>query len=96
MITTLTIKMAEELTNYLKDIDIPKTPNILYKKINEDVLPLLEVIELGVVRDTETQEEWFDKASGFVSYKEPMEDLINKISEIMDLGFSKDLGFYFK
>lgn len=67
-----------------------------YKRVDEQVMPLMEVIDLGMIKNTETVDEWFEKAGELVSFKEPIENLISRIREVTDLGFDKNLGFYFK
>lgn len=70
--------------------------DVEFKKPNAQILPLMQIIETGVIRNTETVEEWYDKASSMVSYKEPMEQIIKEIKEIQNLDFNTELGFYFK
>lgn len=70
--------------------------DVEFKRPNAQVLPLMQIIETGLIRKVQSIEEWFDKASAMVSYKEPMEQVIKEIKEIQELGFDNELGFYFK
>lgn len=70
--------------------------DVEFKRPNAQVLPLMQIIETGLIRKVQSIEEWFNKASAMVSYKEPMEQVIKEIKEIQELGFDNELGFYFK
>lgn len=57
-----------------------------------EILPLLEVIETKQITGTETLIDWCNKASELVSYKEPIEDILRKISKYRKIKFTKNIG----
>ena len=68
----------------------------LYQRESKSVLPLIEVIETGQIRNVLSKTDWFNKASELVSFKEPLEDIIVEIGREKEIAFNNELGFYFK
>lgn len=85
-------------TNDLREINdiLEEELDTLIEKEDNSVLPLIEVIESGVVKDVESLEDWINKVNALISYKEPINDVLNKISKTNKLRFNKQLGFYFE
>lgn len=68
----------------------------LVEKEDSSILPLVEIIETRMVQNVSNVDDWFNKTSEFVTFKEPIENIIDKIRKERKLKFNNEMGFYFE
>lgn len=82
----------EKINDSLEEI----IDNIYVKTNDEEMLTVLELIESGMLHNVESTGDWFNKASNLITCKEGLDTIIDRISKVVELGFSKELGYYVK